>query len=200
MATTESPPGKGIFEWIVFSLGRAWEWITKRPLIHTGLRIYAQVARKIAGAPVRRYSEITPLLHIGGQHYLQGMAELEARGIGAVVNLRKEFDDSAAGVATDHYLHLHIRDNTAPDQEALQAGVRFIRENIEQGRGVYIHCGVGVGRAPTLAAAYLVSTGMTPDEAWGTLRRVRPFIWPNRRQRASVALFAQEQSECSPAT
>ena len=65
-------------------------------------------------------------------------------------------------------------------------------QQIEQGNGVYIHCGVGVGRAPTVAAAYLVSTGMTPEEAWTMLRAIRPFIWPNRRQRASVKQFAEE--------
>lgn len=200
MSINESPSSKGIIDLILFSLRRAWEWITRRPLIHTGLRIYVQVARRITGAPVRRYSQINPLLHVGGQHYPQGMAELRARGIRAVVNLRKEFDDAAAGISMDYYLHLRIRDNTAPDLDDLRAGVEFIQAQIGQGRGVYIHCGVGVGRAPTLAAAYLVSTGLSPDEAWDTLRAVRPFIWPNRRQRASVSQFARELIECSPSS
>jgi protein-tyrosine phosphatase len=43
---------------------------------------------------------------------------------------------------------------------------------------VYIHCAAGVGRAPTTVAAYLVSTGLTPDEAWALIRRTRPFIRP----------------------
>lgn len=180
------------------SLKRAWGWLAYRPLHLTGLRIYEQVARLITGAPIRRYSEVTPLLHIGGQQYPNGMAELEARGIRAVVNLRKEFDDTAAGVATDNYLHLLITDNTAPSQEQLQRGVEFIAGQIERGNGVYIHCGVGVGRAPTVAAAYLVSTGMSPDEAWAKLRAVRPFIWPNRRQRASIEQFAEGLKDWSP--
>jgi predicted protein tyrosine phosphatase len=183
---------------LVQSLKRARGWLTKRPLHQTGLRVYAQLARRMTGAPLRRYSEVTPLLHIGGQHYPRGLEKMRARGIRAVVNLRKEFDDMAAGVAADDYLHLLITDNTAPTQEQLQAGVKFITEQIAQGHGVYIHCGVGVGRAPTLAAAYLVSTGMTPEAAWARLRAVRPFIWPNRRQRASVEQFAQEWQACSP--
>ncbi|MBZ0302367.1 MAG: dual specificity protein phosphatase family protein [Anaerolineae bacterium] len=183
---------------VLFSLKRAWEWIAERPLHQTGLRIFAQVARQISGVPVRRYSQISPLLHIGGQHYPQGLPALRARGISAVVNLRKEFDDEAAGVALEHYLHLPVIDNTAPSQEELQAGVDFMTEQIGAGRGVYVHCGVGVGRAPTMAAAYLVSTGLTPNQAWARLRAVRPFIWANGRQRAAVNQFAQGQQTCSP--
>jgi predicted protein tyrosine phosphatase len=184
---------------IVQSLKRAYGWLAYRPLHLTWLRVYEQVVRLMTGAPIRRYSEVTPLLHIGGQHYPNGMAEIEARGIKAVVNLRKEFDDTAAGVATDNYLHLLITDNTPPSQEQLRSGVEFITRQIEQGNGVYIHCGVGAGRAPTVAAAYLVSTGMTPEEAWRTLRAVRPFIWPNRRQRASVQQYAEELKVNAPA-
>jgi predicted protein tyrosine phosphatase len=174
-----------------FNLRRAWAWIAERPLHQTGLRIYVQVYRRITGAPLRRYSEIEPLLFVGGQHYPAGLATLHDWGIRAVLNLRREFDDAAAGVAMEHYLHLIIRDNTAPTQAQLRAGVDFITQQIQARRGVYIHCGVGVGRAPTLAAAYLVSTGLTPKEAWARLRAVRPFIWPNRRQRASVQHFAE---------
>jgi predicted protein tyrosine phosphatase len=179
---------------LLLLLKRAWGWVAKRPLNHTVLRVSAQIYRLITGAPIRRYSEITPMLHVGGQHYAKGMAEMEARGIRAVVNLRKEYDDAANGVATKNYLHLRVRDNTAPTQEQLQNGVDFITRQVEQGHAVYIHCGVGVGRAPTMAAAYLVSTGMTPEEAWIKLRTVRPFIWPNRRQRASIDQFARERA------
>ena len=187
-------------ERLTFLLERAWSWLTERPLHQTGLRLYAQIFRKITGAPPRRYSQITPLLHVGGQHYPQGMATLGSRGISAVLNLRKEFDDAAAGVAPEYYLQLIIADNTAPTLEQLKQGVDFIARNIDAGRGVYIHCGVGVGRAPTLAAAYLVSLGMTPGDAWTKIRRVRPFIWPNGRQRASVMQFAQDRETCSPAS
>ncbi len=188
-------PGNSLWDNIIFSLQRAVAWLRERPLHQTGLRVYAQLARRITGAPVRRYSEVTPTLHVGGQPYPQGMAELQSRGIGAVLNLRREFDDVAAGVATENHLQLSVVDNTPPTLEQLQAGVDFIQQQVDEGRGVYIHCGVGVGRAPTMAAAYLVSTGMTPDEAWKTLRRVRPFIWPNRRQRAVLAQFALERAE-----
>jgi protein-tyrosine phosphatase len=50
-----------------------------------------------------------------------------------------------------------------------------------------------VGRAPTMAAAYLVSTGLPPDEAWARIRAVRPFIRIKPEQAAQIARFAQDE-------
>jgi protein-tyrosine phosphatase len=72
----------------------------------------------------------------------------------------------------------------------LRRGVAFIREEIARGGGVYIHCGAGVGRAPALAAAYLVSTGLSPQEAWARIRAVRPFIRPKPAQIEQIEQFA----------
>ncbi|MBI5292623.1 MAG: dual specificity protein phosphatase family protein, partial [Chloroflexi bacterium] len=60
------------------------------------------------------------------------------------------------------------------------------------GQGVYIHCGQGVGRAPTMAAAYLMSEGQSLRSAMDTIRQVRPFITPTRAQLARLAEWAHE--------
>ena len=174
-------------------LERAWAWLAERPLHLTWLRLYVHAARLLSGAPVQRYSQITPQLHVGGQLFQRGLDQLRERGISAVVNLRIEHDDRKAGVALDDYLHLKVVDNTAPTQAQLRDGVDFITRHIDAGDLVYIHCGVGIGRAPTMAAAYLISTGMTVSEALATIRAVRPFIWVNRRQYNSLVEFAQAQ-------
>lgn len=171
----------------------ALQWVNKQPPSLLALRVYDQIARRLTGAPDPRYSRITPQLYIGGQHAPHGLGAMQAEGITSVVNLRREYDDAAAGVALERYLHLPVTDNTAPTQEHLHEGVRFITAEVARGGAVYVHCGVGVGRAPTLAAAYLVSTGLTPVEAWAQIKAVRPFIWPNRRQRRSIEQFAASQ-------
>ena len=43
-----------------------------------------------------------------------------------------------------------------------------------------------------MAAAYLVSTGHTPAEAWKQIRKVRPFIRPTPAQIAQVDAFAEK--------
>ena len=73
--------------------------------------------------------------------------------------------------------------------EDLQQGVAFIQHEIESGGKVYIHCGAGVGRAPTMAAAYLISQGDTPAQAIDRIRIVRSFIRPTRVQREQLQRY-----------
>ena len=168
-------------------------------LLHTGplaiaLRLTDQFIRIITGAPVRRFSAITPQLYVGGQHRPRGWAKMQADGITAVINMREaKHDDHADGIAPSHYLHLPTRDNTPVSLDDLQQGVAFISAEIKRGGTVYVHCGVGVGRAPLMAAAYLISTGMTPAQALDKIRSVRPFIHPTPRQRKQLERFGESR-------
>src|SRR5688500_7063853 len=109
-----------------------------------------------------------------------------------MVNMRTEFDDQASGIAPPRYMHLKIIDNTPPTLEHLQAGSDFIAQEIKQGGKVYIHCAAGVGRAPTMAAAYLVSAGRSPADAWKQIRKVRPCIRPTPAQIALIDALAEK--------
>jgi predicted protein tyrosine phosphatase len=149
-----------------------------------------QITRLTTGAPARRFSQITSHLHVGGQHNERGLSRLRQRGVTAVVSLRGELDDREWGIAPSRYLHLPTVDNHAPTLEHLRTGTAFIHEELKQGGMVYIHCWEGVGRAPTMAAAYLVSTGMTPDEAWKSIATIRPFIRPVASQLDQIERFA----------
>lgn len=150
-----------------------------------------KVLRWITGRPSYRFGWITPSILLGGQPALSVWPRLIARGITGVVNLRKEHD-YAAGISTLplRYLYLPTIDNKAPSQEHLWEGVRFMEEEIRKGGKVYVHCWEGLGRSPTLVAAYLVNNGMTPKEAWQAIQRVRPFIRPTEVQRARLNEFA----------
>ena len=150
------------------------------------------LARLTTGAPLPRFSQVTPQLYVSGQHRKHGMKKLQQWGITGLVNMRSEYDDEAAGIAIGHYLYLATVDNTAPTLDALKRGVDFITQEIESGGKVYIHCAAGVGRAPTMAAAYLVSTGLTPNEAWAAIRAVRPFIRPTPEQVDMIKSLATE--------
>jgi len=165
-------------------------------LVGQGMRVTAlwavdHLIRIVTGAPMQSVSQITPQLHVGGQYRQRGRRHLTLRGITAVVSMRIEFDDEEAGIAPERYLYLPTVDDTPPSLEHLREGVDFIAEEIERGGGVYIHCGSGVGRAPTMAAAYLVSTGVAPEEAWAMIRAVRPFVRPRPQQVAQLRQFAE---------
>lgn len=167
-----------------------WGRVTGQGVRVTTIWAVDHLVRIVTGAPIRELSQITPQLHVGGQYRQRGWRRLERRGITAVVNMRIEFDDETVGIAPQRYLYLPTIDDTAPSLEHLRAGVEFMIEEIRRGGGVYVHCGAGVGRAPAMAAAYLVSTGLTPEEAWATIREARPFVRPKPEQVAQIEQFA----------
>jgi protein-tyrosine phosphatase len=169
--------------------------LRQQGLLITLIEAYDQTFRMITGVPTVRYSQVTPDIFLGGQHIKRGMPRLWARGITGIVSLRREFDDRDKHIDTAHYLYLPTLDNTPPTLENLQRGAEFIAGEIARGGKVYIHCWEGVGRAPTMTAAYLVSTGLTPDEAWARIRAARPFIRPTPFQMAQVEQFAKRFAE-----
>ena len=162
-------------------LRTTWLWFTER------------TTRIIVGVSPIRTSRIAPNLYVGGQHKRRGLKSMAVRGISACVDLRREYGDVAHGVALERQLSLPTDDDHTPTMSELQQAADFISTCLAEGRGVYIHCANGVGRAPTTAAAYLISAGLTPQQAWATIRAARPFIRPTKVQREAIERFAAER-------
>jgi hypothetical protein len=148
---------------------------------------------RLLDRPVRSQCQVTPQLFVGPQFKLRGWRQLQSWGITTVVNLRQEFDDLSLGIEPPHYLRLPLVDDDPISVEDLQTGTGFIDREINAGRKVYIHCGAGVGRAPTMAAAYLIAQGDTPVQAINRIRAVRSFIRPTRGQREQLERFYELQ-------
>ncbi len=170
-------------------------YIIYRRLLEHGVRatylwVQDKIVRRTRGFSPPHISQVQPGLYVGGQHKRRGLAQMRDLGIVAVVNMREESDDAQRGLALDHYLWLSTTDDTPPTPEDLERGVGFISRHIAEGRGVYIHCAAGVGRAPMMAAAYLVSGGMSAAQAWNVIRQTRPFIRPTPSQITALNAFA----------
>lgn len=158
----------------------------------TLLWLLEHAARITTGAPRAKTSRISPGLVLGGQYRRQGWRRIEAAGVTSVLNLRMEYCDREAGIAPAQYLRLPTVDDEAPARDQLERGIAFIADQIGKGGGVYVHCGAGVGRAPTMVAAYLVAQGLQPEEAWARIRQVRPFIRPTPQQQAAIKEWAKQ--------
>jgi len=87
----------------------------------------------------------------------------------AVVNLRAECQDVFGPPLPAAYLWLPVQDHTDPTPEQMLLGAQFVNAAVRVEQRVFIHCRMGIGRSPTLAAAYLITTGLSVDEA---LRRI----------------------------
>ncbi|MEL6405502.1 MAG: dual specificity protein phosphatase [Chloroflexota bacterium] len=161
------------------------------------LRFYDQFTRKRTGYPVWTLSRVRPFLYLGGQHYPKGWSAMEAEGITGIINLReKHLDDIVQGIGGDAHLHLATQDNTPVPLEFLHQAADFIAEQRDNDGKVYVHCGVGVGRAPSATAAYFIKhENMTPDEALATIKNVRPFIHLTGSQRTQLDAFHKSLGE-----
>lgn len=155
--------------------------------------MYGRGVPFFTGVPMLQYSRVTPNLYVGPQFNARGKKFLELQGINGCVNMRIEKDDAQYGLALSQYLHLPTIDDDAPSLEHLEKGVDFIRQVISEGGKVYIHCGAGVGRAPSMAAAYLIAEGHTLDEALALIRKVRPFITITPPQMAQLRCFEEQR-------
>ena len=160
----------------------------------TALWAYARGLPKLTGVPMLQYSRITDTLFVGPQFRRNGKTALIQAGITHIVNMRSEFDDAKHGLtigndSPDHYCHLPTVDDEPIAESHITRGVEFIDNAIGRDGKVYIHCSAGVGRAPSMAAAYLISKGLRAEDALGKIKRVRPFIRPTPSQILALKEF-----------
>jgi protein tyrosine phosphatase (PTP) superfamily phosphohydrolase (DUF442 family) len=90
-----------------------------------------------------------------------GYRSLATRGVGTVVDLQpgshKDDDRQIRALGMD-VTHLTVIDGRPPSPSQVRQFTAIVRAT--RGR-VFVHCGEGVGRAGTMAAAYRVTTGQT---------------------------------------
>ncbi len=144
--------------------------------------------RRIFGLNV---SALDPLLFVGGQFRADQWPDLHAMGIRAVLSLQAEREDAFVEPWPTCTLRLLVQDFTAPSLEQLTLGVSFISRAHADGLPVLVHCHAGVGRAPIMAAAYLVANrNLSPEAALAIIRKARPIIGPGPDQIARLHTFA----------
>lgn len=54
----------------------------------------------------------------------------------------------------------------------------FIRDQLQQGHSILVHCAEGISRSCVIGAAYLYECGMSLDEALALIRAKRPIVNP----------------------
>jgi dual specificity MAP kinase phosphatase len=145
-------------------------------------RIIDQLYRGVYGLPQAKRSMITPAIYLGGQYGLKRLSDMKRLGITGIVNMRMHSIHKEGKAEGFHLLQLPTPDRHAPSLKDLQTGVEFIKNEIDKGGKVYIHCHWGEGRGASMVIAYLLSTGLTYDDALGLVRKVRTFIRPTKPQ------------------
>ena len=109
--------------------------------------------------------------------YLGGIVKAPPPGTKAVLNLCRVADRYKA----ETHAWEPIKDTTpAPSIAWLKKQVRFIDEQRQAGKTVYVHCRNGVSRAGMVVVAYVMYKDKLPrDKALAQVRTRRPITRPN---------------------
>lgn len=144
---------------------------------------------------------LTEELALGGCFPGQRTEELARNhGIGAVIDLRGEDCDDERCLRRHgvRFLHLPTPDLEPASAEMLDRGVRFAREQMQQGRKVLIHCQHGIGRSALLALCVLVDQGWEPLQALNHAKDVRAAVSPSRAQYQGWAQWLASRGKAAP--
>lgn len=137
--------------------------------------------------PNPRVDRLAPWLLVGPALHPDRYRQLVEAGVTHAVDLRAEAMDEAArfhelGI---RWHRIPVVDRAAPSQEQLDELLEWLsppREGSEPPLIVYLHCQGGLGRAPTMAAALLMSVGFNRLDATRLVRGARPEASPTEQQ------------------
>jgi hypothetical protein len=128
-------------------------------------------------------------LWLAGKHFVGPDAEgaLERTGAQTIVclNERHEFDDRypdhlrwLLANRPDRAVWWPIPDLHAPPLDEIRPLLDDLLARLRRGDGLLVHCGAGVGRAGTVAAALLVRSGVEVADALEVVAAHRPMAGP----------------------
>lgn len=103
-----------------------------------------------------------------------------------VINLHAEPHLSTRGIAQEH---MYVPNFCAPSVSHVEHVLAILND---PNQVVAIHCLAGLGRTGTMAACYLVSQGMTAQQAMDHVRQCRPGSIESRVQEQFVVFYAQK--------
>ena len=166
-----------------------------------GANLFARAALESPPVPeldgVANLAAVNDDLWRGGAPTDTGLRELADHGVRTIVDLRAEEDIERDQELYDRLgldlVPIPMRDGQAPRPHEVE---EFLSVMENSKKRVFVHCGAGVGRTGTMAAAYLVETGeASPTQALGRNLSVGP---PSLEQLSFVAELSNGEGESPP--
>ena len=114
-------------------------------------------------------------------------------GIKAVVTIREVPLPSKwlANKAID-YFHLKVEDYGAPSLPEMDTTVNYVKEHINDGKPVMVHCAAGKGRTGTILAAYFLKNfNLTAEQAIKKIRDLRPGSIQSLTQEKAIEMYEE---------
>jgi len=125
---------------------------------------------------------------LAGSSLPQGRDDLERlahEGIKVLITAMEDsLNDTLVKDVGLEYHYFPVLPYGTPSLQQITDFVNLVNTNRSKNRPVAVHCFMGWGRTGTLLAAYLISEGMSADEAINEVREKRP---------GSIETLGQEQ-------
>lgn len=142
--------------------------------------------------------EVIPGIFIGDYAASQDFNHLKNNKIYHLVSaMRQKYD-----TPTEFTVHRVLVDDvpTANIISSFESTNYFIRQALDKGGKVLVHCQAGQSRSATLIAAYLMSekVGMETGEAIGIVRKARSQIEPSESFIEQLEMYERSQCEWNP--
>lgn len=140
------------------------------------------------------FDYMSPLLIVGSVPvFEEDVKQMELLGVDAVVDMCLDNEHEGKMLAQSEIEHFpeFVPDTKPPSQDQLDRVTAWIDGFIKKGKKVYIHCHAGRGRAPTVACAYLITQGKSPQEAFDHVykHRVSTGVQVSKRQHDALLAF-----------
>ena len=143
------------------------------------------------------FTKITEHLWLGGAPtYERDYEFVRDSGIGAVLDMRyeREADLDFYQKHDINYKKVKVLDVGVPTVEQTQDAVAFVRENVEEGRPVLIHCAKGRGRSGIILMAYLMRYhNMTFEDARAWVKAKRSLLKQEKRHKIAAESWLETQ-------
>ncbi|KAH7061885.1 dual specificity protein phosphatase 12 [Auriculariales sp. MPI-PUGE-AT-0066] len=138
--------------------------------------------------------EILPGLFLGPWEYALDAEDLTRAGIThvlSVMRMPKSLPVPVAVVAARNTLMLPILDSPTFDiLQHLPRCVDFVRQALDGGGRIYVHCQAGISRSATVVTAYIIQTqGLSVQSALEFVRAKRKCVQPNAGFMEQLALW-----------
>lgn len=143
------------------------------------------------------YSNITDNVFIGSDFCQAGVClihgeEFKELGVSIELNMSAEANE-VPPKEVESYIWLPVSDGYAPTQTQLNIGSSIIKEAVDNGKKVYVHCKNGHGRSPTMVAAYLVRfEKLSLENALNLISQKRPESHIEEIQKKALEEFSQK--------
>jgi predicted ATP-grasp superfamily ATP-dependent carboligase len=158
-------------------------------LRRTGIKYFAiRFFTETFGVPLLNYGKISNKIFIGGQPSKIGIKVLSLLGFTHCINLRDEFIyNSNEKITIINFPTVEFDFVNSEDLSKISSNIINLVNN--SNAKVYIHCTEGVGRAPMIGVACLMSMGNDLESSIRIVKSSRPFVSFVKLQKESLKDF-----------